>query len=222
MIKIIFVEQQGLLRASIQHLISHYSNLHLIGCFKTGKELLNTLDKPLEVIIILSTTIQDMSLISLIKKLKRDLPRVKLLILANEPNMILAKQYVSAGADGYITKYISESEFIEILSKIQQSKTVVPESLAQKLSQQDMSAKDFSPFSALSEREMDILLLMLKGKSIKMVAERLHLSPKTISTYKGRIFEKLHIKSMIELFLLAMEFGFINTETPLQHRAKSL
>ncbi len=213
MIKLIFVEQQGLFRASMKHLITCYPEFHLLGSFETGKELLSTLDKPLEVTIILSANIQDMSLVFLIKKLKRDSSRVKIVVLANEPNMILARQYILAGADGYIVKSITENEFIETLFKIQQNKTVLPDSLAQQLANQEITEENLSPFEVLSQREMDILLLMVKGKSIKAISEILHLSPKTISTYKGRIFEKLNVKSMMDVFLLAAEFGLIGTET---------
>jgi len=212
LINIILVDQQGLFRAGMQHMISRYSEVHLMANVETGKELLNAIDKQQDTIILLSTNLQDMSMISLIKKLRRNYNRIKLLVLADDLNMILAKQYLLAGADGFIVKTVSEHQFLEALKKLSQNKPVMPEALAQDLANKSMGDENASPFEALSEREMDILLLMVKGKSIKAISEILHLSPKTISTYKGRIFEKLKVNSMMDVFLLAIEFGLIKSE----------
>lgn len=213
MINVIFVEQQGLFRAAMKHLMAQHPTVHLVGNVETGKELLSAIDKQPNLIIILSTNIQDVSLVSLLKKLKRDNVRAKLLVLANDVNMILARQYLLAGADGYLVKTTSEDQFIDALNKILQNKPVLPEILAQRFANQELNEKNESPFEGLSEREMDILLLMVKGKSIKVISEILHLSPKTISTYKGRIFEKMNVKSMMDVFFLAVEFGLIKSES---------
>lgn len=213
MINVILVDQQGLFRAGMQHLIARHPEINLIANVETGKELLSAINKQQDTIILLSTNLHDMSMISLIKKLRRDYNRIKLLILANDLNMILAKQYLLAGADGFIIKSVSESQFIDALKKASQNKSVMPEALAQVLANKGIGDANASPFESLSEREMDILLLMVKGKSIKAISEILHLSPKTISTYKGRIFEKLNVNSMMDVFLLAIEFGLIKSES---------
>lgn len=193
-------------------MIARHPDIHLFANVETGKELLSVLDKKLNLIVLLSTNIQDMSIISLIKKIKRDTSKVKLVILANELNMIIAKQCLIAGADSIIIKTLTEVQFVEALRKIQQNKTVLPEALAQKLAKKGIDDEGSSPFESLSEREMDILLLLVKGKNIKTISEILHLSPKTISTYKGRIFEKLNATSMINVFLLAIEYGLIQSQ----------
>lgn len=212
MINIILTDQHDLFRAGMRHLLSCYPDINLRADIATGKELLSILDRRLDLIVLLSTNIQDMSIISLIKKIKRDTSKVKLVILANELNMIIAKQYLIAGADSFIIKNLKEAEFVEVLKKIQQNKTVLPEKLTQNLAKKNINIHQASPFENLSEREMDILLLLVKGKSIKTISEILHLSPKTISTYKGRIFEKLNATSMINVFLLAIEHGLIRSQ----------
>lgn len=210
---VIFVEQQGLFRAAMKHLLARHPTIHLIADLETGKELLNAIEPVQNLIIILSTNIQDLSLVSLLKKLKRDEVRAKLLVLANDVNIILARQYMLAGADGYLVKTVSEEQFIEALNKLLQNKPVLPEILAKRLANPEATGQRPFPFEGLSEREMDILLLMVKGKSIKAISEILHLSPKTISTYKGRIFEKMNVKSMMDVFFLAVEFGLIKSES---------
>lgn len=207
------MEDLGLFRAGMYHLLKHSHEVKLLANVKSGKELFNHIEKEKDIIVLLSTNVQDMSLIALIKKLRRDYKRVKILILANHLNIILAKQYLLAGADGFTIKDISESALIDSLKKMNQNKPVLPEVLAQSLANKSTLPDDGSPFESLSDREMDILLLMVKGKSIKAISEILHLSPKTISTYKGRIFEKLNVSSMMDVFLLAIEFGLIKSES---------
>src|SRR6056297_303914 len=115
----------------MEHLIARHSEINLVANVETGKELLNVIDKQKDTLILLSTNLLDISMISLIKKLRRDYSRIKLLILANDLNVILAKQYLLAGADGFLVKAISEERFIETLKKASQNKAIMPEALAQ-------------------------------------------------------------------------------------------
>lgn len=145
-----------------------------------------------------------MSLVSLIKKLKRDIDQVKLLVLSNVENLNLAEQYRIAGADGYIAKTVTEEQFVQVLTRIWKNESVWPNNLVQRHVKQDRPL-----FGMLSRKEMEVLKYMFKGKSIKVISNILCLSPKTISTYKGRIFKKMRMNSMLDLFILGTDSGLI-------------
>lgn len=212
MINICLSDPQELFRAGIDYLFDNYKFIKLITSVSNGKEMLPTQQQAVDVYII-SSAIADISVVTLIKRILRSDPKAKILILANETNPILARQYLQAGARGYLAKTNSEAQFIEVIKKISADKIVVlPPELIHGYSEETLSNKIATPFESLSNREMDILLLMAKGKSIKEISKLLHLSPKTISTYKGRIYEKLNINTSMELFLLAIKYGLINLE----------
>lgn len=213
LIKIIMVDQQTLFRVGVSHMLKNYPMISMIADATTGKELFSVVKEGQVDIAIISTNIEDMSVASLIKRLKRDTRDLKVLVLSDDLNFIVAKQYLLAGADGFLLKSADEADFVEALQRLNQSKTVMPEALAQSFAAHKLGNAEASPFDNLSEREMDILLLMVRGKTPKEMSQILHLSPKTISTYKGRIFEKLNVVSMMDVFWLAMEFGLIRAET---------
>ncbi len=207
---LILLEPQALVRSALANLLEKQNLFDKIIPAVSGKNLLDNIGQTNASIVIISTTTNDMSIFVLIKKLKRDFPEIKLLILANELSSLLAAKFFNAGANGYIAKTATPEEFLNTLKMLQQNNTGASESLLQEISQG--YGLYSSPFDKLSEREVDILLQMLKGKSVKEISGILHLSPKTISTYKGRIFEKLDVHSLIAIFVMATEFGFIETQ----------
>lgn len=208
MIDVILVEPQTLFRVAMQHLLSNYPTIRLKSNFDTGKAIsiapVNTFDK---LIIILSTNIRDVSLVSLIKKLKRDNVHAKLLVLADEEKLNLAEQYRMAGAHGYIAKIITEERFIQALTKVWQDESVWPDNITQRQTNQNNPL-----LGVLSGKEIEVMTYMLKGKSIQNIAKILCLSPKTISTYKGHIFKKMRLNSMMDVFIFGIESGLIKLE----------
>ena len=208
---IIIVEPQKLVLCGLKHILDTHNICQTIQTVTSGREAISLAAHENVDLIIISTTVDDMSVNALLKKLKRDQPRILLLILANQLNRVLAKKYLTSGADGYITKREDETNFINALQKIAQNKRVIPKNIVENESDLELE-EEGNPFNCLSERETDILLFMIKGKAVKQISAILNLSPKTISTYKGKIFEKLHVNSLIEVFVLASEFGLLDTQ----------
>ena len=108
-------------------------------------------------------------------------------------------------------KTLSITKFIECLFA-PSSKPLLPPEIAQQLKEKEQSWKE-SPFSALSQRETDILLLLFKGLSVIQIGKQLHLSPKTISTYKARVTEKLNVTSIINAYCLAIDYGLLEPQS---------
>jgi two-component system invasion response regulator UvrY len=208
---IILIEPQKLVLCGLKYILEKHNICQTIHTVTSGREAMSLATHENIDLMIISTTVDDMSVNALLKKLKRDQPKIVLLILANQLNKVLAKKYLTSGADGYITKKEDETDFINALQKLAQNKRVIPKSIVADEKDLDIE-EEGDPFKRLSEREADILLLMIKGKAVKQISDILNLSPKTISTYKGKIFEKLHVNSLIEVFVLASEFGLLNTQ----------
>ena len=128
---LILLEPQHLVSSGLTALLKEHNLFGKIISVVSGKSLLNTINQSEVSVVVMSTTVDDVSVLALLKKLKRDLPEIKVLILANKTNLLVAKNFLNAGANGYITKTATADEFINALKILQQNKTVIPEMVSQ-------------------------------------------------------------------------------------------
>jgi len=135
-------------------------------------------------------------------------PNLKILLVSVHPKEIFALRYMNAGAYGYVCKTDSDEELKKAIRHIYLGKRYYPEGLQEGRTMMVKGKKVVSLFDLLSQREFTVMMLLLEGKGIIEIAGALSLSPSTASTYRGRIFEKLKVKSLIELSNLAREHKF--------------
>ena len=136
-------------------------------------------------------------------------PALKILFVSVHPKEIFALRYMNAGAYGYVSKADSDEELKKAIRHIYLGKRYYPEGLKENGQMMIKGKKVNSLFDLLSQREFAVMMLLLEGKGIIEIANALSLSPSTASTYRGRIFEKLKVKSLIDLSKLAREHNFV-------------
>jgi len=135
-------------------------------------------------------------------------PNLKILFVSVNPKEIFALRYMNAGAYGYVCKTDSDEELKKAIRNIYLGKRYYPEGVLESRTMMVKGKKVNSLFDLLSQREFAVMMLLLEGKGIIEIANTLQLNPSTASTYRGRIFEKLKVKSLIELSNLAREHKF--------------
>ena len=111
------------------------------------------------------------------------------------------------GAMGYLTKGSAAEEMVTAIRKVFRGERFLSAEVAQRIALESLNPTDVSPLDDLSEREMQVMFMITEGLTVNQIAERLFLSPKTVSTYRYRMFEKLGIKNDVELTHLAMKHG---------------
>lgn len=136
-------------------------------------------------------------------------PKLKVLIYSQNPEKEFAPRYIKAGAKGYVEKSTSDEELVRAIQKIIQGGNYWSEEVMNVMMEQFRGNKKGNPFQNLSNREYDVALLLLNGKSIHEIGTELNLSPSTVSTYKVRLFEKLNVDSSVSFFRLAKDYGVI-------------
>src|SRR5690606_13005166 len=121
---------------------------------------------------------------------------------------------LQAGAVGYVTKGAEFTEIISAIDKVMQGELYMSSSIAQQLALRNFSSSTSqqSPFAKLSQRELQTAMLIANGQKVPDIATAFCVSPKTVNTYRYRIFEKLHINSDVELTLLAVKHKFLDPE----------
>ena len=147
----------------------------------------------------------DSSGLDVLKQLKIEKPELAFLILSVHPEQQYAVRALKAGASGYLTKDRAPEELIAAIRAAASGKKYLSSSLAQELASQLGTAADKLPHQTLSDREYSILLLIASGNTKRGIAQKLSLSPKTVSTYRSRILKKMGLNSDAELVRYALE-----------------
>lgn len=149
------------------------------------------------------------SALEALQQIKQYSPRIPVLILSMHPEEQYATRVLKAGASGYINKDVAPKELVNAVQRIMQGRKYITPSVAEKLANDLDSNTDKDPHESLSDREFDVMKQLAAGKSVSDIAALLSLSPNTISTYRGRIMEKMNMKTNAELTRYALENGLI-------------
>ena len=138
-------------------------------------------------------------------------PGIKVIVVSAFSDDMYPSKLLSAGASGYITKSADSDEISEAVQTVLSNKVYVSPALAQQMVTSRLSGDaSQSPFSELSERELQVAEMIASGHRAMDIADTLHVSHKTVNTYKYRIHEKLEISNDVQLTLLAVKFGLVD------------
>ena len=141
------------------------------------------------------------------RKISQRHPSVKIIILTVLADGPLPQQMLSAGVQGYVTKTCSISELIAAIKAVSVGGRYLCHEMASKLALSSLATGKGSPFEELSHRELQVVLMTLQGRDLGEIAQALAISPKTVSTYRSRVYEKLAVKNNIELMRLAFKYN---------------
>jgi len=174
-------------------------------------ELIELLEEENIDLLILDLNLGDTNGIESIENVSNSFPTLPILILSTYPEEPYAIQTFKAGASGYLNKTVISSELIKAIHKITAGKKYISESLAENLAYGfSLEKRDTDPVELLSKREFEVLSLIASGKTYKEIAGKLDLSPKTVSTYRTRILEKLNLTNTSQLLRFAYEHNIPN------------
>jgi DNA-binding NarL/FixJ family response regulator len=147
--------------------------------------------------------------LEVLREVKQTHPRLPVLVLSSAPEEQLTVRVLKAGAAGYVNKQAAADELVGAVRKVMAGGKYVSGKLAELLAAQAGRAADAPLHAALSDREFQVLRMLVAGQSLKEIAAALSLSAKTISTFHTRIWTKLGVRSDVELVLYAMENGLV-------------
>ena len=147
------------------------------------------------------------------RKLLQQSPDVRVLAVTVCDEEPFPSRLLKAGAAGYLTKGAALEEMVHAIRAVASGQRYISPEIAQRLALSSLEEEKISPFDDLSEREMQISMMIVSCQKVQEISDRLFLSPKTVNSYRYRIFEKLGIESDVELTLLAVRHGLLNTDS---------
>ena len=208
MIKVIIVDDHPVVRRGLRQIIEDEPDMEVAGEAKNAEECFSLVRKMNCALVLLDITLPDRSGFDVLKQLKYEHPEIPILILSVHPEDQYGLRLIKAGASGYLMKEGAPEELVKAIRKVSAGGKYVSASLAEKLVS-NLGAFDKPPHENLSNREFQILCMIAGGKSLKGIAEELHLSEKTVSTYRSRILEKMKMNTNADVTRYALEHHLV-------------
>lgn len=157
-------------------------------------------------LLVLDISIPEGKGVQMVELVKAVAPDIKILIFSAYEEDLYAMRYLKAGAEGYLNKLSSETEFKQAFKSMLEEGTYMSDAIKQKIIKSTLKKESDNPLDILSNREIEIARLLVKGEGNLEIANRLNLQNSTVSTYKNRIFEKLSISNTVALVSLLQAY----------------
>ncbi len=201
MIRVLIADDHSIVRDGLKRILAATADLQVTGEAASGDAALALVKANDYDVVMLDMSMPGLSGLDLIKRLKVEKPKLRILVLSMHGEQQYAARALKAGAAGYLNKDSASDQLLGVLRKIAGGGVHIGEAAAAGL----LQASGKPAHQALSDREFEVLRLLVEGLGPTEIGERLHLSVKTVSTHKTRILEKLGLSSTAELVRYAIE-----------------
>lgn len=209
LIKVLIVDDHALVRMGIRRLLEDLPDMEVVAEADSGEQALLLVKSHKPDVVLLDMKMPGIDGWEVTRRLKKSAPEVKVIAVTALNSEPLPTRILQLGAMGYLTKDSGLEEMAAAIRKVSIGDRYLSAEIARKMAINSLDAQEESPFSRLSEREMQVMLMITRGLSVQEIAERLFLSAKTVNGYRYRMFEKLDIKNDVELTYLAMKHRII-------------
>jgi len=209
MINVMLVDDHDLVRTGIRRLLDDIDGIKVVAEAGNGEQAISQVRNKRPDVILMDVSMPGIGGLEATRKITRSLPDMKIIAVTIHDDDPFPARLLEAGASGYITKGCDIREIINAIRSVYQGKQYITPGIAQKLALSFVNNRERSPFAELTPRETQVMLMVVKGYTNKEISEKLCLSPKTTSTYRYRLFEKLGVENVVELTRFAIRHGLI-------------
>lgn len=211
MIRVLVVDDHDLVRTGIIRMLGDISELNVVGEADSGESALLKARELQPDVVLMDIRMPGIGGLEATRKLLRSFPDMKVLAVTSCEEDPFPTRLLQAGAAGYLTKGAALDEMVQAIRMVHAGQRFLSPQIAQQLALKAFQPNSqSSPFELLSEREIQIALMIANCHKVQNISDKLCLSPKTVNTYRYRIFEKLAITSDVELALLAVRHGVVD------------
>lgn len=207
-IKVLLVDDHIIVRTGVRLMLGSAGDIEVTGEAETARAALRLVNEHHFDVALVDIAMPDKNGLELLKLLKPEKPNLAVLILSMYSEEVYAVRALKLGAAGYLTKNSSTATIVAAVRKAASGGKYISAKVVEQLAGM-IGGQSMTFYEALSNRELEVLKLIVSGASLASIAEKLHLSPKTITTYRTRILEKTGLKSNVELARYALEKGLL-------------
>ena len=209
MTTILLADHHTLFRAGMAKLIESIGGFSVVGEVETAEAAIEFTTQYTPDILLIETSIPSMFGFEALRRIKRLHVGTRVVALTQCTDQPMPLQALRAGFDGYLGKGVSTTEFAKGLYKVRFGKRYISEEVARDLAKYAYGDVADNPFQQLSVRELQVLLMVLGGHTPTSNGQALHLSPKTVNSYRYRIFDKLQVHGDVALTKMAIQYKVI-------------
>lgn len=199
MVRVVIVDDHAILRRGLSQIIGENSALNLVGEAENSAQALQLLRKTPCDVVLLDISLPDRNGIETLKLIRKEFPKLKVLMLSMHPEDQYALRALKAGAAGYLTKQSAPAQLVIAIDQVSRGRKYVTPGVAEALANSIGDDGTEAPHHKLSIREYQTLCLIASGKSLTEIGNQMAISVKTVSVYRSRILEKMHMKHNAEL-----------------------
>jgi two-component system invasion response regulator UvrY len=209
MISVLITDDHALVRSGIRRLLEDSQQVNIVGEAECGEDSLQMAQDLKPDVILMDVNMPGIGGVETCRRILQRNPKQKIIVLTVHSEKTFPKRMLEIGAKGYLTKECGVDEMIEAIKQVNNGSSYIATSIAQQLALSLLPGNEDNPIDKLSRREFQVMLMISNGLSNIQMSEKLCLSPKTISTYRLRLLEKLGAHSEVDLIKIAVEQGMV-------------
>lgn len=210
MIRVVLVDDHQLVRCGIRRILDGAAGIEVVAEADSGEAALSRVSELQPDVALLDVHMPGMGGLEATGRLLRAAPGLRIIALTVHGDEPYPSRLLQAGALGYLTKGCDETEIITAIHTVYRGRRYISAEIAQQMALSGLDGGAGNPFERLSRREVEVMLLVTEGHRLQEISDRLCLSPKTVSTYRCRLYEKLGVSNDVELTRLALRHGLLD------------
>ena len=213
LINILLVDDHELVRTGISRIIDDVRGMKVIGEAESGEDAVKWCRSNHPDVVLMDINMPGIGGLDAMQRILRFNEEIKIIMLTMHTENPFPAKVMQAGAMGYLSKSAGPDEVLAAIRSVNAGQRYLAPEIAQQMALSQISPSSEDPFSVLSERELQIMMMITKGQRVVDISEQLTLSPKTINSYRYRLFDKLGVNGDVELTHLAIRYGMLDADT---------
>jgi len=209
MITVLLTDDHELVRTGIRRLLEDSKQVSIIGEAECGEKSIQLAQERQPDVILMDVNMPGIGGVEACRRILQRNPKQKIIVLTVHNEQTFPKRLLEIGARGYLTKECGVDEMLEAIKLVHAGNSYIATSIAQQLALSLLPGNDVNPIDRLSRREFQVMLMIAQGLTNSEISDKLCLSPKTISTYRLRLLEKLDAHNEVDLIKIAVEQGMV-------------
>lgn len=210
MINVLLVDDHELVRTGIEALLNDVDDITVVGVAKSGEEAIDAVTALSPSVVMMDINMPGIGGVEACRRILQQDAGVKIIAVSVHNDGPIPHQLLKLGVLSFVSKGSPVDEMVLAIRNVMDGRRYLCSEVANNLAFQGLPGSNESPFSILSQREAEVVGLIIEGKTIKEMSKILTLSDKTINTYRYRLYSKLRIKNDVELIRMAIKFDHID------------
>jgi DNA-binding NarL/FixJ family response regulator len=206
-VRIVLADDHAIVREGLKRIVGDVADFTVTGEAADGTQVMQAVRSLDFDVLVLDLSMPGRSGMELIKLVKAEKPRLRILVLSMHQEMQYAVRAIKSGASGYLTKESAPAQLEQAIRKIAAGGAYISAEVAEQLALGAMPGSEAVPHESLSDREFEVFRMLVAGDAVSDIAAKLNLSVKTVSTHKSNLMQKLRLANQTELVRYALKHG---------------